>query len=269
VANVLSALKSLRIIPYQSFRGAHNMALDYYLTLYAARNHQPVLRFYGWQPACLSLGRHQSPDVVDHSKLQGIDFVRRPTGGSAIFHVDELTYSFILPLKTMDHHAMYSYFHEVLARALTNLAIPVQLQKTQMMDTYINKGNDTFACFNRSARSEIQYRGRKLVGSAQKIYKHAILQHGSIMLAKTHLKIIDFLNIDPMEKTHQKAILEKNSVSLNEIASNGVCIGDICEALTAGFKTRGIRQIFYKYPTPMEWEKSKSYLKQFRLLPEE
>lgn len=256
----------LRVIPYQCYRGAENMAMDYYLTLFAAEFHQPVLRLYGWKPSCLSLGKHQNTTLIDRDRLSGIDFVRRPTGGSAIFHADELTYSFILPREQMGHHEMYTYFHEILAKALNELGYPVQLSASPLSDVYINKGTDTFACFNRSARSEIQYQGKKVVGSAQKIYKHAILQHGSIMLSNTHLNIVDYLQVDEEEKINQKKILVDHAISLSEISAMRIpSITAISESLVAGFESHGISRLNYKYPSPTEWSLSRKYRNQFLL----
>ncbi len=257
--------QSLRVIPYQCFHGAENMALDYFLTHFAAEQNQPVLRFYGWEPACLSLGRHQNADLVDSQKLNEIDFVRRPTGGSAIFHSNELTYSFILPAKMLGHHEMYTYFHRILAQALNKLGFPVKLQKSQLSDAYINKGNDTFSCFNRAARSEIKYQGKKVVGSAQKIYKHAILQHGSIMLGKNHLKIVDFLRLDDDEKIQQKKILEDHAMDLSAIGKPVPTIATISETLLNTFEQNGVSKIYYQYINDPEWRKSRTYLDRFRI----
>ncbi|WP_456442808.1 lipoate--protein ligase family protein, partial [Caldithrix abyssi] len=90
------------------------MALDFYLAQNIQENDPPVLRFYGWQPYCLSLGYHQDEKFIDFSALEqkGYHAVRRPTGGSAILHSEELTYGLMAPRMEINVHAIYYLFHK-------------------------------------------------------------------------------------------------------------------------------------------------------------
>ncbi len=211
--------KSLRVIAYQRFSGAQNMAIDYYLATTFAAEDSAILRFYGWNPFCLSLGKHQDLTEVAHEALQqdGFDLVRRPTGGSAIFHANELTYSLIAPLTRISHQSIYLEFHKILANALNNLGYQVELHTTVKRDNYLNQGVKTFACFNRPAFAEIKYDGKKLVGSAQRLFGNVLLQHGSILLDSTQNLIWKYLNGETDEKNTARKWLESNAVSLYDI----------------------------------------------------
>ncbi len=211
--------KSLIVYPYQKFDGPFNMALDYYFTQTMAENQSPILRFYGWQPYCLSLGYHQNKDFIDLQALQseGYQAVRRPTGGSAIFHSEELTYGFILPNQNINNHDIYYLFHKYLTQALNQLNFPVTLNYQKDRENYLRQGKKRFACFNRPAFAEIKFNDKKVVGSAQKLYRKALLQHGSILIGNKQKEIIKFMNATDDEKQKYLAQLEAKSISLSEI----------------------------------------------------
>ncbi len=232
---------SIRIVPYRRYRGVENMAIDRYLVDWAVEKQMPVLRFYGWNPWCLSLGRHQCAEDVDIASLEkeGYEMVRRPTGGSAIFHSGELTYSFVMPRQgQMDHHGLYEWLHEHLSGALKKEGYEVELSNRTPGENYLKGGKDVFACFNRKAKSEIHHEGRKVVGSAQKIFREAILQHGSVMLTETHRIILSFLKLGPEQQREQQRILVENSVALTTIKSgevNPTVIGDSLLSTLSGY----------------------------------
>jgi len=240
---------NLRVIPFDFFNGAFNMACDMYLARQVNSSQIPVLRFYGWQPFCLSLGFHQKSEDVDthHLKNSNIDLVRRPTGGSAILHAEELTYSFIIPNKHYSHHTMYKFFHVILAAAFNRLGYPVSLSGTKNSEPYLNKGSDTFACFNRAAQSEIHYNGKKIVGSAQKVYKNSILQHGSIIIGSAHEQIIKYLNVEDTEKDVQQNILKSNSISLKDVRDRNISEISLSETIVDEFSFHTHSDIFYQY----------------------
>jgi len=209
----------LRIIPYQIQTGAMNMALDYYLARGMTNSDFPVLRFYGWKPSCLSFGYHQSSNELNRQKLdeRGYDLVRRPTGGSAIFHSAELTYSIVIPRTHWNQHELYGFIHQVFYLALHEMGYPVEIYDGNTDLKYLNRGAETFACFNRSARSELRFRGRKILGSAQKVYRNSVLQHGSLLITRKQDEIIDFLDIPGIEQEEHRRILLESSVTLTEI----------------------------------------------------
>ncbi len=245
---------SLRVIPYESFHGAFNMAVDFFLAQSIQPEDDPVLRFYGWNPPCLSIGRHQDESLVSRKALkeQGVDLVRRPTGGSAILHDAELTYSLIVPDGQERHHAVYEAFHRLLAEALHDAGYAVDLHKAVDKTNYLKDKKNSFACFNRPAFTEIKYQGKKLVGSAQKMYRHSLLQHGSIMISGRQDRVLDFLNMSDEEKEKRKADVQKKAVSLEEIASNPPSVYDISSRFTEVFARHGVPSIYYRQLTREE-----------------
>jgi lipoate-protein ligase A len=166
--------------------GAWNMAVDEVLLDGVARGiGPPTLRFYEWAPPCLSLGYFQPFEVVDVAgcRTLGVDVVRRPTGGRAILHDRELTYSVALPLRLLgeDRGVLPSYHRLSLAleRGLNRLGVPVVLAPESAAQAAADHGP---VCFDRPSAHEILLDGRKLVGSAQVRRAAAVLQHGSILI---------------------------------------------------------------------------------------
>ncbi|MGH7458374.1 MAG: lipoate--protein ligase family protein [Longimicrobiaceae bacterium] len=142
----------------------------------------PVLRFYRWSPACLSFGRHQSADGrYDQDKVRraGVDVVRRPSGGRAVLHQRELTYSVCLPASRGRPRQLYQSVNRALVRGLRSLGVPVSLAPS--LNGSLPKPSLT-PCFGDAVPGEVIAAGRKLVGSAQARYQSSILQHGSLLL---------------------------------------------------------------------------------------
>ena len=166
--------------------GAWNMAVDeVLLDGVAAGASAPTLRFYQWSPACLSLGYFQPFDVVkvDGCRALGVEIVRRPTGGRAILHDRELTYSVALPASVLGHDGgvLPSYYRLSLAlqEGLRRLGVPATLAPESAANGLPEHGP---VCFDRPSAHEILLEGRKLVGSAQMRRGGGILQHGSILI---------------------------------------------------------------------------------------
>jgi len=258
---------SLRILPYQVLSGAFNMALDFYLAQSIRPDHAPVLRFYGWRPYCLSLGYHQDASLVDLKSLaaQGYEAVRRPTGGSAIFHSHELTYALIVPGTKINHHAIYRTFHSLLAHALNRLGFPVTLNEQADDENYLKKGKERFACFNRPATAEIQFNGKKVVGSAQKLYRSALLQHGSILIGPEQKKIIRFLNTNDREKEIYLQKLERRSTALAEIRKIPVQPVQIAEALLESFEKFLGLNLYYEPLSNSQLTEAQKFVDQFKI----
>jgi len=208
------------------------MSLDYYYALQVEKTNTPMIRFYGWDPFCLSLGKHQSDSEIDLVSLKsdGYELVRRPTGGSAIFHSDELTYSLLVPGRDLHHQEIYQFFHERLHTALLKYCSEIKLAK-QAQPYRLNQGEGTFACFNRSAFSELQINSKKIVGSAQKILKNSLLQHGSIMLGPDHLRIINYIKTEKNIKDRLAQNLSEKSTDFytetGEIPNKFALVNDI------------------------------------------
>ena len=181
-----------RLIEDGAHSGAHNMAVDEaLLNAQSAADARPVLRFYDWQPSCLSLGRFQSlPDYL--SENAPVDWVRRPTGGRAVWHqnAQEITYSvaFALDILPSDHRsvtASYRWISRGLLSGLQNLGIGAHLSSAHAANPAASTcGAEN--CFLSAAQCDAMVDGRKLIGAAQcrKTFPQRIgvLQHGSILL---------------------------------------------------------------------------------------
>jgi lipoate-protein ligase A len=149
-----------------------------------SRQTPPTLRLYAWQPPCLSLGYAQSASEVDFAALQrlGWQIVRRPTGGRAILHTDELTYSVITPPDDpiMAGSILESYQH--IAQALLHALNILGLQATADAQYPNGTAANGPVCFEVPSKYEITVMGKKLLGSAQARRSQGILQHGSFPL---------------------------------------------------------------------------------------
>lgn len=166
--------------------GAENMALDEALLHSVSNgNSSPVLRFYRWKPATMTLGYAQSVQTdldLDVCRDAGIDIVRRSTGGRAVLHDNEVTYSVIAPLSSgafgntvLD---CYRVISEVLQKALSSLGLQAQLVPGKPLAGQKNLAKAV--CFSAPSQYELVIDGCKVAGSAQKRFGQAFLQHGSI-----------------------------------------------------------------------------------------
>ena len=188
--------------------GAWNMATDEAILQAVGQGLvPPTLRLYAWEPACLSLGYAQPSTDVDQPRLEarGWGLVRRPTGGRAILHTDELTYSVCAPLSEprLAGSVLESYrsLAEALLAALHALNIPAESQAAPVSANPASKGP---VCFEVPSNYEITVQGKKLVGSAQARRKEGILQHGTLPLHGDLGRITQVLQF-PDEDARQQA----------------------------------------------------------------
>lgn len=193
-------------VEYKVLTGKENMQIDSDLLdrAIAQKLDSPIFRLYGWKPACVSLGRNQKDDFLDREFLQenNIDVVRRLTGGRALLHDNEITYSYICPTSYLQNgeHVVSSYkeISQILIDKFKLLGIDLEFGTQKPIKT----GFDY--CMLISTGADLCYKGRKLIGSAQCRKNGYILQHGSILY------------------DYDKELLEKifkEPVSTNEIIS--------------------------------------------------
>ena len=164
--------------------GARNMAVDHVLFESVKAGAAPALRFYRWTPACLSLGRNQpARGRYDRDvRVPGVDVVRRPTGGLAVYHDQELTYSIACAVGAIGSpRATYLRTHEAIARGLASLGVPAVVSRRDESHTP-RPADPLGVCFAAPAEGEILTAAGKLVGSAQRTEQRTILQHGSIII---------------------------------------------------------------------------------------
>jgi len=162
--------------------GAWNMAVDDALAESVRQGGPPVLRVYRWSPPCLSLGRNQPSDGYDRDEIRrrGMDVVRRPTGGRAVLHHRELTYSVAArddALGTL--RQAYTAINRALVAGLRALGVDARLQPAGPERAPLPS---LAPCFEQPVEGEVTAGGRKLVGSAQRREAGVMLQHGSLPL---------------------------------------------------------------------------------------
>lgn len=197
----------------------------------------PMFRVYGWKPWAVSLGYNQKDDEIDKEKckLKGFDLVRRPTGGRAVLHANEITYSVVVNLTDgLTIHDIYREIHTILLKAFINLGcknIGFEKTQTDFREHYKNPGMSV-SCFTSSARFEIEYEGRKVVGSAQRLFGKTLLQHGSILLSKGHEQIADVIKAEnENDREKLREYLSNHSATLKESAGFSISFDDCRKAI--------------------------------------
>jgi lipoate-protein ligase A len=227
-----------RLIVDGAADGATNMAVDdAILTAVIGGDSPPTLRFYAWSPPCLSLGRNQPLADVDRAacRAAGVEVVRRPTGGRAILHTDELTYSAALlqtdPRATGDVVESYRRLSEGLLAGLQRLEVGV----VQAVGQRKPAAATTAVCFETPSDYEITTGGRKLVGSAQWRAQGGVLQHGSLPLHGDLGRIVACLAFSDAEREAQRRRLRQRAATLEEVLGRRVPFAGVAEALAAGF----------------------------------
>jgi lipoate-protein ligase A len=221
------------------------MAVDEAILEAAGRGEMPsTLRLYAWNPPCLSLGFAQSYRDVDVSRLQarGWDVVRRATGGRAILHTDELTYS-VTAAPTEAHlqgSVLESYHHlaTALVAAVRALGLPVEMEESPAANAV--KGP---VCFEVPSAYEIVVGGKKLIGSAQARKKEGILQHGTLPLTGDLTRITEAL-VFPDESARASAAekLLARATTVASVSGQGVDWETAAKSLVRAFESElGIR----------------------------
>lgn len=207
-------MKPWRLLTTSAAPGAWNMAADEAILEHIGRNESPpTLRLYAWVPACLSLGHTQPFADVDGARLQerGWEVVRRATGGRAILHTDELTYSVTgsaeEPVLAGGVLESYNRIAQALRLAVEELGLPVEMKEHAAGSTT----NTNPVCFETPSTYEITVSGKKLIGSAQARKKEGVLQHGSLPLSGDLRRICQALRFESEARREDaaKRLLER------------------------------------------------------------
>jgi lipoyl(octanoyl) transferase len=219
--------------------GPTNMAVDEAIVEAVARGDSPpTLRFYGWQPACLSLGLGQSWRVVNQEACRalGWDFVRRTTGGRAILHVDELTYSVCAPQNEPRVVGSILESYRRLSLALLAGLRLMGLTPAQAEPAYAKLGEEGAACFDAPSNYEVTVNGRKLIGSAQARKKGVVLQHGTLPLVGDITRISQALNQDETEQAAMRRQLQQHAITLADCLPAPVGYAEAVAFMSDGFR---------------------------------
>lgn len=239
-----------RLLMTPPARGAWNMAVDEALLEAVGRGESlPTLRLYAWTPACLSLGIAQSYKDVDAPRLManGWDVVRRATGGRAILHVDELTYSVTAPPgePRVQGSVLESYrrLAGALAVALRALGLAVEIEPHAPPPTTNGSAEKGPVCFEVPSAYEIVVGGKKLVGSAQARKRHGVLQHGTLPLRGDLTRITQAL-VFPDEAARQDAAhsLLARATTVETVTGQAVAWETAAQAFVGAFESQlGLR----------------------------
>jgi len=205
----------------------------------------PTMRVYQWNPPALSLGYNQAIEYdVDLAKCQesGVDIVRRITGGRAVLHAQELTYSIVISINDGFPKSIAGSYR-LLSRGL------IECCRILGLDVELKPGARNIrsaACFSISTLADLTYQGRKLAGSAQARRRNALLQHGSLPI-NSHSDLLFSLLRFTSEGSRHKAlsVFNKKMVALGEVVGKNIDLQELKEALWKGFaQALGIR--FYE-----------------------
>lgn len=201
----------INFIPYEVLSGAENMHVDNELLekSISEKSKTPVFRLYGWKPACISLGKNQPDTFLDKDFLKnnGIDVVRRLTGGRALLHDNEITYSYVCPVESLKHgeNVVKSYIEisQILIDKFKELGIELKFGGEKPVNTKFDY------CMLISTGADLCYKGKKLIGSAQCRKQGYILQHGSV-LYDYNKELLEKIFHEPVDTSSITSIKEIN-----------------------------------------------------------
>ena len=223
--------------------GATNMAVDEAILEGVGRgSSSPTLRVYAWEPPTVSTGHSQKASVeldLDACARRGFGVVRRPTGGRAVLHAGELTYSVVgrsgePPLGG----SIAESYRAIAGGLLLGLAeLGVRAELAPVATAPRGRGEVAPPCFVSAGRFEIVVEGRKLIGSAQRRLAAAVLQHGSLLTDGTHAQLADVLRVrKDADRAAIKRTLVLKTTDLAAILSRPLEFDELARAIRAGFE---------------------------------
>ena len=225
---------------------SYNMALDEALLEWHSKGEiGPVLRFYEWAPATLSIGYFQNVSKeIDMTQVEkhGLGFVRRPTGGRGVLHEHELTYSVIV---TEDYPNMpetvteaYRVISGGLLEGFRNLGLDAyfSIPETEEQRQGLKKPQSA-VCFDTPSWYELVVEGKKVAGSAQTRQKGVILQHGAILLSLDEEKLVSLFKFKSEEQRERMRVgLSDKAVAIDRLTGRKVSVSEGAEAFSKGFE---------------------------------
>lgn len=225
-------LKPARLIESEIADAAWNMAVDEALLRLQPQIGRATLRFYRWEVPTLSIGYFQKSASVDLEacRRQGYTFIRRPTGGRAVLHDRELTYSFVCGLDQLPStvNGSHERISQALAHGLRRLGFEPQLTRKSA----IGKSD---ACFDAPSYSELTIAGKKVAGSAQTRSRNALLEHGSIPLEFDAELLTSLLRTDGRSEWLAES-LRRRAAGLNDLSTRVIRWDELRRAIQAGFE---------------------------------
>ncbi|MFH1074428.1 MAG: lipoate--protein ligase family protein [Candidatus Firestonebacteria bacterium] len=254
-----------RLIFSEALSGAENMAIDEALfTLSEKSGYDGTLRIYFWEPACISLGYFQEKDKalnVPLCETRGIDITRRITGGGAIYHHAEITYSITTtlpnPIVPANVDESYRFLENFIVKGINKCGAEVNYRGVSKPRA------EDFYCFVRPSKYDVVREGKKIVGSAQRRSKNLFLQHGSILLNLDELdSMFSVLKLNCGIEEAKKEFNE-NVTTLDEITGKNLEKYEVAMRLVGEFeKTYGVTLVEENL-LPAEIEMSKTLIKKY------
>jgi len=215
-----------RLIKDVFYDGYMNMAIDEAIFIACEKGFSPkTIRFYGWNPPAISIGYFQKTSYLFESKRMNelsLDMVRRPTGGRAVFHEEEVTYSIISSLDAFSRNGVlepYRMISHALVSGLKSIGVPAELLSKRKRGQ--TKGTDSPSCFSSSSLYEIVTQGKKIIGSAQKRSRNFLLQQGSILLDLNREKWTSIFKTED----------DNRMISLQEVLNRKISFREVSKAL--------------------------------------
>ncbi|MGB2894753.1 MAG: biotin/lipoate A/B protein ligase family protein [Anaerolineales bacterium] len=256
-----------RLILSPPAHGGLNMALDEAILEAVGRGESlPTLRFYAWEPPCISIGVAQSSRDVDMVRLRTArwDLVRRSTGGRAILHTDELTYAVIAPIDN-PHVAggvlgSYRYLSAGLVAGLQQMGMSVDIEPEKQLSED-ERGNPV--CFQAPSAYEITVKQRKLLGSAQVRRRYGILQHGTLPLKGDITRICEVLQFDnENDRTSAADALRNRAATVEELLGERLSWESAAQAMSEGFRRALNLKLESGDPSPGELTRGEDLLRE-------
>jgi lipoate-protein ligase A len=201
-----------------------------------------TIRVYAWDPPAVSLGHAQDPASeldLDECGRRGYGVVVRPTGGRAVLHAGELTYSVVGRAAQPPLGGSIAQTYEAVARGLlAGLArLGVDAELAPVSTGRRSRGEPSPPCFVSAGRFEITVDGLKLVGSAQRRTGDSVLQHGSLLLDGTHAGLADIVGgLSRSRRAALRKALEERTTDLSSVLGRRVSFGEVASALRLGFE---------------------------------
>ncbi len=222
--------------------GRFNMDFDFSL-IDKSKSGDCFFRLYQWSPFAISLGANQKFEDINLEKTEAdnIDVVKRPTGGRAILHAEEITYSVAMPVNEIfSAREIYTKISLALVSGLKNyseMLSEVELENIQPNFPQLLNQPSGVMCFASTAKSEVKFEGKKLIGSAQRKVGGVILQHGSILCGNYHKRLTNYLaNCDGNALNSLADELNNKTIEIETITNEKTDYSKLSKSLIEGFQ---------------------------------